>query len=289
MEIKMKRFSQALALSVLLCSSFSTQAATLDQFGARATTSVTSCYQWSPCSYNLSGNAEGGVGEISTSTSAISSYHGHTQANAALSGGLSSPILKADAFANPIGTGGPQFTNPNGTMGTAFAVQGYTYTGAGETLTLDIGLDGVINDRQYDANNTKVTMEVVLFDASQNFVFESNRDVLSSLGAVPLTQSGGGVASALLTLDHTNPTTDNASISIDVVNGDEIYLWALLSAEAKSGVNATSADAFNTGTMGFQGTPNLVAASSPVPVPAAVWLFGSGLLGLLGVVRRRKT
>jgi hypothetical protein len=28
---------------------------------------------------------------------------------------------------------------------------------------------------------------------------------------------------------------------------------------------------------------------SPVPVPAAVWLFGSGLLGLIGVARRKKS
>ena len=34
---------------------------------------------------------------------------------------------------------------------------------------------------------------------------------------------------------------------------------------------------------------NLVFAEvSPVPVPAAVWLFGSGLLGLVGVARRHK-
>lgn len=32
----------------------------------------------------------------------------------------------------------------------------------------------------------------------------------------------------------------------------------------------------------------LSSAPDPVPVPAAVWLFGSGLLGLIGVARRKK-
>jgi len=30
------------------------------------------------------------------------------------------------------------------------------------------------------------------------------------------------------------------------------------------------------------------SAASTVPVPAAVWLFGSGLLGLIGVAKRKK-
>jgi hypothetical protein len=32
-----------------------------------------------------------------------------------------------------------------------------------------------------------------------------------------------------------------------------------------------------------------VSAPSAIPVPAAVWLFGSGLVGLVGVARRKKT
>ena len=40
---------------------------------------------------------------------------------------------------------------------------------------------------------------------------------------------------------------------------------------------------------GFTPTPsNWVTGPSPVPVPAAVWLFGSGLIGLIGIARRKK-
>jgi hypothetical protein len=46
---------------------------------------------------------------------------------------------------------------------------------------------------------------------------------------------------------------------------------------------------FNAGmwTVNSAGTVSYVSAPSAVPVPAAVWLLGSGLLGLLGVSRRR--
>lgn len=39
---------------------------------------------------------------------------------------------------------------------------------------------------------------------------------------------------------------------------------------------------------GFQGYWHIEGTYSPVPIPAAVWLFGSGLLGLAGLARRNK-
>jgi len=50
--------------------------------------------------------------------------------------------------------------------------------------------------------------------------------------------------------------------------------------------------AFNGQTGSWTITGNAKAAGGPppepVPVPAAVWLFGSGLMGLVGVARRKK-
>ena len=38
-----------------------------------------------------------------------------------------------------------------------------------------------------------------------------------------------------------------------------------------------------------EGSGGQLAAVGAVPVPAAAWLFGSGLIGLMGFVRRRKS
>ena len=42
------------------------------------------------------------------------------------------------------------------------------------------------------------------------------------------------------------------------------------------------------GLEGVQYSLSLTGVISSVPVPAAIWLFGSGLLGLVGMARRKK-
>lgn len=56
-------------------------------------------------------------------------------------------------------------------------------------------------------------------------------------------------------------------------------------------LNVQFVTAFLTGTNGQVDFQNIgfTAEISQIPVPAAVWLFGSGLMGLIGVARRRKT
>jgi hypothetical protein len=53
-------------------------------------------------------------------------------------------------------------------------------------------------------------------------------------------------------------------------------------------VDLTSVTFAQTGTGNFTVYENISVEVSSIPVPAAAWLFGSGLLGLIGVARRKK-
>lgn len=64
-----------------------------------------------------------------------------------------------------------------------------------------------------------------------------------------------------------------ADFSADLANGGRIEGGFMLTGDIASN---------------FGGDTLIAKASPVVPVPAAVWLFGSGLLGLVGVARRKK-
>ncbi len=65
-----------------------------------------------------------------------------------------------------------------------------------------------------------------------------------------------------------------ASFSADLASGGRIEGGFMLTGDIASD---------------FTGDTLIAKAGPVVPVPAAVWLFGSGLIGLIGVARRKKS
>ena len=65
-----------------------------------------------------------------------------------------------------------------------------------------------------------------------------------------------------------------ASFAADLASGGRIEGGFILSGDIASD---------------FTGSSLIAKAGPVVPVPAAVWLFGSGLIGLIGVARRKKS
>lgn len=111
-----------------------------------------------------------------------------------------------------------------------------------------------------------------------------------------------------------NPLPCVKTFAMNTYVGDSIVVSGVLDAyaEAYSGIGSTDpysdprlynqwlaggdayADFSHTGSInlqapaGFSFTTDSGASYAPVPLPATVWLFGSGLLGLIGVARKKK-
>lgn len=112
----------------------------------------------------------------------------------------------------------------------------------------------------------------------QSFSVQYNGTFTASSSAIPVGLAGqfNGAASAFSAL------SSNQSLTIPAYTGTNSFFygdgqsWQF----AGSGSVTPSAAPFN-----FIGTGTW--SLTPVPVPAAMWLFGSGLAGVIGYARRR--
>jgi len=80
---------------------------------------------------------------------------------------------------------------------------------------------------------------------------------------------------------HVWDVTTNPDNSISLISTD------VISDFFPAGSGAPGHPSISGPTVGFTYTVNLLLTPTAVPVPAAVWLFGSGLIGLIGLVRRK--
>lgn len=109
----------------------------------------------------------------------------------------------------------------------------------------------------------------------------------STWGITQDQNAGGGFGRFEFQLSGTGSSrTELLSFSITGVTGDTVNSYAM-----GSSLNPPAVEFFAAHIAGFDLTNGVTSAqfagSTPVPLPAAVWLFGAGLLGLVGVARRR--
>ena len=97
-------------------------------------------------------------------------------------------------------------------------------------------------------------------------------------GGVSKTDILAGGTGAGLTADWTNfgavNLTTAGGVANDIAGGVTVEFTAICGADA--------------GCFSNLAIDNVTVSATVVPVPAAVWLFGSGLVGLVGIARRKK-
>jgi len=121
-----------------------------------------------------------------------------------------------------------------------------------------------------------------------SYFFHTDKDVQNQLftGSMTFAQEIVGIIYKQTELGLTDPifgapgTTYGAGGSGRIFELDGPDNWLSLSADRKT---------LEFKTVVQHNMDDMRILTAAVPVPAAVWLFGSGLLGLVGIARRRKT
>ena len=170
------------------------------------------------------------------------------------------------------------------------------------TLTMSIG----VSSAQAAFINYTITGDVLLGDEFDWNAFDLTAgDTITVTGMFDDSVISSGSGTIFFNSGSGNTMTLNVGTKIFTASNDEGFLtdspsitlsnFDLIGFDylATSGINSAPAT-FSSSHPYFDDIDNMIGQwqttveFSPVPVPAAVWLFGSGLIGLVGFARRKK-
>ncbi len=139
---------------------------------------------------------------------------------------------------------------------------------AGDAITWEATYDLAYLDTMFSTLNIGESTDMNLSVTLGSRTFVETEDMFYGPGIF---------GSPLLTFD-----TENNINGISILVDDMANLYRFKNTSDYTGFNIYAIDGFNDGTLLVSGNFNF----EPVPVPAAAWLLGSGLLGMLGLRRR---
>jgi len=217
---------------------------------------------------------------------AVASYAGDTgySINSLLAGGVNTTVLGSDAnLAALFNADASGDTIEWGIMGAQYQQNGSTsppYQAAAAqflTTTTNSRTNTIKN-----ISNSALSIFGPGFAADISTINSNANGALSTEGANPATHGVWDITNTGLTSDwYGSLHTEN------VLGGSQSLFYMALS----NGGNTTPGTYSQIGTVTLSSAGLNIAESTnstpPVPLPAAVWLLGSGLLGLTGVARRK--
>ncbi|MDB6102113.1 MAG: hypothetical protein JWO52_2112 [Gammaproteobacteria bacterium] len=189
-----------------------------------------------------------------------------------------SPTLQSFLAANPA-------------AGDVWTLEGGQYNGGGSQNASNANTKpagaakAVFTSANGTATNANVTTKVLT--NLQAFENGLNADVTQTTGGLfPLTSSTETSAGSVSASIAENRYTFWSSLDFGSLGSSALQLFGFT---GNGGTGKLQSYILGTATLDASGNLTIAGNSvaPPVPLPAAVWLFGSGLLGLFGVSRRR--
>lgn len=155
-------------------------------------------------------------------------------------------------------------------------------------FTVDLCGDGTSSAcgqqiEQFGFNFSAVTLADTNFDFSMNTAGPGTANWSTNFSAT-MDGFGGFDVAVEMPTGSGAAGVDPLMFLITGVTGDSIATYAT---DGSTGGQPNAGSLF-AAKVSSTGPGAFIGGGSPVPVPAAVWLFGSGLLGLVGIARRKK-